>query len=119
MPVVTDDKRGISYLKFGEGDILMGSYQSDDEVGFMFVQTDDPQPIGTMSGAVGDKISDYDVKVMMNFSKLESLDTVIECLQKHRAFLAENIRMKEMAEAYSMGFYKKLLGMEQESDNDE
>lgn len=88
MPIAVDNKRGISYLKFGHGDIIIGSYSGKQEgTGVVFASTEHKREIGHGAFENGKKIHELDIKVLMQFDEIESIDVLIGVLQNHKSRL--------------------------------
>jgi hypothetical protein len=65
MPVAVDNKRGISYLKFGNADVQVGSYKNGSDEGILISVEDFP-------------------RVFMKFENEKSIDAVIDMLIRHK-----------------------------------
>lgn len=87
MPIVVDNKRGITYLKFGEQDILVGTSNVEGSgYELLFTTTGMAHPDGIITFPV----PDFKIRVMMKFGTLQSIDTVIHQLNEHRQFMIDD-----------------------------
>ena len=82
---------GVTVLQFGTGDIRMHAVKYGPEQGPEFpyagviFKNDEPQPIGTVQPKVEQQTSnDVQPEVVMIFTKVASIDALIETLQEAR-----------------------------------
>jgi len=79
------DENGILVLEFGTGDILVNTTKPDEEAKYdtgLAFMPQEPHEIGAPRPEMaGKRIDEIPVRVHMTFSRVESVDVVIEALQ--------------------------------------
>lgn len=87
---------GVTLLEFGLGDICMMCIEANDTdggpLGGLIFKATEPHPIGHDDASVlGKTTDDIQPEVIMTFSKVESIDVLIERLQMARSQFVERL----------------------------
>jgi hypothetical protein len=98
MPIIKTDENNIQ-VQFGAGDILIGSgMMGDYEQGLVTLVQQEPKPIGTYVKHENPFVEMEAIPVSLIFQKVESLDVLIERLQKTRKYMTGELDIKSEIE---------------------
>lgn len=85
---IVKTEEGNVQVHFGSGDILIGSgMQGDYEQGLVSLVEQDPKPIGTHVKHKNPFVDMNEIPVSLIFKNVDSLDVLIERLQKTRKYM--------------------------------
>lgn len=80
---------------FGEGDVLVSSGWMDDDIehGVLILRPQEPRPIGEyIEHEPHEQVDKGEAPVRMIFKKIESVDVMIERLEKVKEYMTENAK---------------------------
>lgn len=98
MPIVKTDKNTIQ-VQFGTGDILIGSgMMGDYEQGLVSLVPQEPKPIGSYAKHENPFVEMNEIPVSLIFQNVDSLDVLIERLQKTRTYMTGELDIKSEIE---------------------